>query len=314
VNNVVLAVDSFAQRLPRADSWRTVRIVDADAHHGEGIAAWVQTQPYHENFIHLEYLSVGITTWPPGAAFADETYAGAEGVFLSSCEDASSWGTDWLKRWEGLLARAVPRGPVALLVFALGVDGSVWEVNLHDNGKDRGAGYSDEQMFDLTKLVVRASAPARILSEFEGGYSLLGIALTYAAHLFALRNDIEREDLGKRLDAIYGEANVGRKKRIADELKEWEAAELEAIMATIEVESMPLLADDLQRAHASARRAEEVHRGRKADSPSRESSSLPLLSPSETRAILDAIAYGEVSDAFPSRRPRRATATSRCVA
>ena len=80
---------------------------------------------------------------------------------------------------------------IALLVFALGVDGSVWEVNLHENGKDRGDGYSDAQMFDFTKLVLRESAPARIMSEFEGGYSVLSIALTYAAHLFALRNDVE---------------------------------------------------------------------------------------------------------------------------
>ena len=52
----------------------------------------------NDSLVHLEYLSVGITAWPPGAEFAEETYSGAEGVYLTSSEDANSWGTDWLQR------------------------------------------------------------------------------------------------------------------------------------------------------------------------------------------------------------------------
>ena len=104
-------------------------------------------------------------------------------------------------------------------------------------------------MFDFTKLVLEKSAPARTLSEFEGGYSVLSIALTYAAHLVALRNTVQRNDLGKQLDTIYGVIKQNRRKTLIDnELMEWEAAELQAMLTSIDKKAMPVLTKDLLKA------------------------------------------------------------------
>ena len=49
-----------------------------------------------------------------------------------------------------------------------------------------------------------------------------------------------------------GRGEVGRKKRAADELREWEAAELAAMLAATDGAAMPLLTEDLQRAYESS--------------------------------------------------------------
>jgi acetoin utilization deacetylase AcuC-like enzyme len=164
---------AVAARAAQAAGLGRVAVVDFDVHHGNGTEAVVETDP--------ELFFASIHQWPfyPGTG-----RAGRRGSVINATVPAMATREAWRSAFESLMSPLDAFGPELILVSA------GFDAHARDPLADQSLEAEDYAWATRAILeVARRSCGGKVVSSLEGGYDLMALGLSAAAHVRALLED-----------------------------------------------------------------------------------------------------------------------------
>ena len=164
---------AVAARVAQAEGFRRVAVVDFDVHHGNGTEAVIEQDP--------DLFFASIHQWPfyPGSG-----QAGRRGNIVNATVPAMAPRESWRAAFETLMAPLDAFGPDLILVSA------GFDAHARDPLADQALEAEDYAW--ATRAILEAAREhcgGKVVSSLEGGYDLMALGLSAAAHVRALQED-----------------------------------------------------------------------------------------------------------------------------
>ncbi|HEY5410814.1 MAG TPA: histone deacetylase family protein [Caulobacteraceae bacterium] len=164
---------AVAARVAQAEGFQRVAVVDFDVHHGNGTEAVFAEDP--------DLFFASIHQWPfyPGAG-----QAGRRGNIVNATVPAMAPRETWRGAFETLMTPLGAFGPDLILVSA------GFDAHAKDPLADQALETEDYAWATRAILeVARQHCGGKVVSSLEGGYDLMALGLSAAAHVRALQED-----------------------------------------------------------------------------------------------------------------------------
>ncbi|ESR24751.1 histone deacetylase family protein [Lutibaculum baratangense] len=158
----------------KAHGLKRVAVMDFDVHHGNG------TQDIFWNHEDLFYASTHQMPLYPGTGAARET--GAAGNIVNAPLAPGSGGREFREAMEGIVLPALDEFSPELLIISAGFDAHRRDPLASLNFVEEDFAWGTRKLME----VADRSCGGRVVSVLEGGYDLMGLALSTAAHVRTL--------------------------------------------------------------------------------------------------------------------------------